>query len=129
MVKNLKCDKIKCMDKKKILLLKYLTAMTGNGYKVLETSAILNSLNRYKKDYAELKKDIEFLRARKYIDVKYIDENNICLMVLDNSRVLQENLKIEHGNKKSLFIMMILTSVISGIMAFLGSFLAIIILR
>lgn len=117
------------MDKKKILLLKYLTAMTGNGYKVLETSAILNSLNRYKKDYAELKKDIEFLRARKYIDVKYIDENNICLMVLDNSRVLQENLKIEHGNKKSLFIMMILTSVISGIMAFLGSFLAIIILR
>lgn len=117
------------MDKKKILLLKYLTAKCGNGYKVLETSAVLSELNKYKNDYAEFKKDIDFLRARKYLDIKYMDEDNICLMVLDNSRVLQENLKIEHGNKKSLVIMMILTSVISGIMAFIGSFLAIIILR
>lgn len=117
------------MDKRKIMLLKYLTAKCGNGYKVLETSAVLDELSKYKKDYTELKKDIEFLRSRKYIDVKYIDEDNICLLVLDNSRVLQENLKIEHGNKKSLFLMMILTSFISGLMAFVGSFLAIIILR
>ncbi len=117
------------MDKRKILLLKYLTAKCGNGYKVLETSTVLAELNKYKKDYGEFKNDIEFLRSRKYIDVKYIDEDNICLLVLDNSRVLQENLKIEHGNKKSLVFMMILTSILSGIMAFIGSFLAIMILR
>lgn len=115
------------MEKRKLLLLKYLINNCKDGYKVLETSAVLASVKKYGGDFALLKKDISFLKSRKYIDVKYIDEDNMCLIVLDNSMVLQENLKIERGNKKGLALVVVLTAVTSGIMAFVGSFLAIII--
>ncbi|MBE5738207.1 MAG: hypothetical protein E7354_00525 [Clostridiales bacterium] len=117
------------MDKRKLLLLKYLINNCSDGYKVLETSTILSSIKKYKNDYASLETDINFLKSRKYIDLKYIDENNMCLFVLDNSRVLQENIKIEKGNKKDLVAMMFITAFVSGIMAFIGSFLAIMIFR
>lgn len=115
------------MDKRKLLLLKYLTSHSGDGYKILETKVVLSSIKKYKNDYKTLSKDINFLKSRKYIDLKYIDEDNMCLMVLDNSRILQENIKIEKGNKKDLLTMMIITALASGFMAFVGSFLAIMI--
>lgn len=113
------------MEKRKLLLLKYLINNCKDGYKVLETSAVLSGIKKYNGDFSLLKKDINFLKTRRYIDVKYIDEDNMCLVVLDNSLVLQENLKIERGNKKGLVLVVVLTALVSGIMAFIGSFLAI----
>ena len=113
------------MDKRKLLLLKYLINNCSDGYKVIEVSTIFSSIKKYKDDYESLEADIMFLKSRKYIDLKYIDENNMCLIVLDNSRVLQENIKIEKGNKKDLIAMMFITAISSGIMAFIGSFIAI----
>lgn len=115
------------MDKRKLLLLKYLINNCGDGYKIIETESVFSAIKKYKNDYSALEADIKFLKSRKYIDLKYIDENNMCLFVLDNSRVLQENIKIEKGNKKDLIAMMIVTAITSGIMAFIGSFIAIMI--
>ncbi len=114
------------MDKRKLLLLKYLLNLCGDGYKVIETSSVLSSLKKYKNDYNALEKDINFLKSRKYIDLKYTDENNMCLMVLDNSRILQENIKLDNGKKNGLTYMLLINAIFSGIMAFIGSMLAII---
>lgn len=117
------------MDKRKLLLLKYLLENCIDGYKVLSTTQVLKCLKKYKNDFVVFEKDVEFLAQRKYIDLKYIDEDNLCVAIMDNSRILQENIKIERGNKKEMRTFLLFTSILSGIMAFIGSFLAIIILR
>ena len=117
------------MDKRKLLLLKYLIRNCADGYKVIEINTIFSSIKKYKNNYDTLEADIMFLKSRKYIDLKYIDENNVCLFVLDNSRILQENIKIEKGNKKDLIVMMFITAISSGIMAFIGSFIAMMLFR
>ena len=117
------------MDKKKLLLLKYLLENCSDGYKILSTAQVLKCFKKYKNNFELLEKDIKFLSQRKYIDLKYIDVDNLCVCVMDNSRILHENIKIERGTKKELTTMLVLTMILSGIMAFLGSFLAILISR
>ena len=88
------------MDKRKLLLLKYLLNNCSDGYKVLDTDKVLQSNKKYKGNYEQLEEDILYLKSRKYIDLKYIDSSNLCLSVLDNSRILQENLKMDSTTKK-----------------------------
>lgn len=117
------------MDKRKLLLLKYLLNNCSDGYKVIDTKKILSEIKKYKDNYQLLEEDIYYLKSRKYLDLKYIDENNLCLSVLDNSRILQENLKMDSATKKEYLNVTILTMLLSGIMAFLGAFLAIILFK
>lgn len=119
---------LKYMDKRKLLLLKYLLNNCNDGYKVLDTTKVMIAIKKYKNNYENFEKDIDYLKQMNYIDLKYIDENSLCLSIMDNSRIFQENLKVNRSSKKEYFLIMILTMILSGIMAFLGSFLANIIL-
>lgn len=117
------------MDKRKLLLLKYLLNNCDNGYKVLEVSKIFDKLRKYKSDFQLLQEDINVLKQYKYVDVKYIDEINLCLAVLDNTRIFQENLRIQRGTSRGYWLSLTMNMIVSGVMAFLGAFLAIILIR
>jgi len=117
------------MDKRKLLLLKYLLNHCDEGYKVLDTQKVIQAIKKYKGNYQNFEEDIEFLKSRKYIDLKYIDENNLCLAVMDNSRILQENIKMESSSKKIYLRLSLITMLISGISAFCGAFLAILLFK
>ncbi len=112
------------MDKKKILLLNYLTKNCSNGYKVLDVDKIMHAIKKYKNNFDLFSKDIEYLCQRKYIDLKYLDKNNICLTILDNSRIFQENIKIEKDMKSRYTWILLLCSIISCVASFAGAFLA-----
>lgn len=117
------------MDKRKLLLLKYLLDNCSDGYKVLDTQKVIQLLKKYKGSFQLFEKDIEYLKQMNYIDLKYIDDINFCLTIKDNSRILQENLKVERGSRRQFLFMMLATMLSSGIMAFLGAFFAILIIR
>lgn len=117
------------MDKRKLILLKYLLDNCNHGYKVLDTKKLLSTIKKYRNNYQLLENDIEYLKQMQYIDLKYIDDINLCLCIKDNSRILQENLKVEKGSKNQSILNLILTVFVSGIMSFVGAFLAIIITR
>lgn len=117
------------MDKKKINLLKYLSKNCTDTYKVLETNKVLSSLKKYKGDYDCLKKDVEYFAKRRYIDLKYFDEDSICVSLQDNLHILEENLKVEENLSKKFVSMLTIFSCISCITAFLGAFLALLIFR
>ena len=116
------------MDKRKLLLLKFLLNNCGEGYKVLDTTKIMDVFKKYKNNYSSLERDVDYLKQMNYIDLKYIDEQSLCLAIKDNSRILQENLKVNRSSKKEYLLLMILTMLLSGMMAFIGGFLAKIIL-
>lgn len=117
------------MDKRKLLLLKYLLNNCDSGYKVLDISNIFDANKKYKDNFKNLQNDITFLSQYKYIDVKYIDESSICLSVLDNTRIFQENLKVEGKTKRSYIISLVINMIFSGVMAFCGAFLAILLFK
>jgi len=112
-----------------MLLLKYFLTNCDNGYKVLEVSKIFDDIRKYKRNFQSLSDDIKFLAQQKLIDVKYIDENNLCVCTLDNSRIIQENIKSDRLINRKYSMMLFINMVLSGVMAFAGAFLAIILLR
>lgn len=117
------------MEKRKLALLKYLIQHGSEGYKVLEVSVILSDLKKYKGRADALLSDINFLASNKFLDVKYVDDISICYSVLDNTRILQENIRSEVSTRRNFLRALILTMILSGVMSFLGAFLAILILR
>lgn len=117
------------MNKRKLLLLKYLLQRCESGYKIVETPKVIAYLKKHKATYDILVEDINFLQTYKYIDLKYIDESNICYTVLDNTRILQENLKLEKSAHKGYLSVLIINIFVSGLMAFIGAFLAVLVLR
>lgn len=117
------------MNKRKLLLLRCFLNNCDGGYKVIDVSKLFLANKKYKGDFATLEEDVNFLKTYKYIDVKYIDDKNICLCVLDNSKIFQENLKLSRSQNFKGMTMAIITMILSGIMAFLGAFLAIILFR
>lgn len=115
------------MDKRKLNLLKYLLNNCNDGYKILDVENLLIILKKYKRDSNCLLKDIKYLSTHEFIDVKYSDEQSLCLRVLDNSRVWQDNFKRDKISNKKLFTFMFFTAILSGVMAFLGAMLSIMI--
>lgn len=114
------------MEKRKLKLLKFFLNNCSNGYKVLDVSKIYQAIRSYKKTgWQSLLADIEHLKQCKYIDVKHIDENNICLCILDNSHVFQENLRSDKAVNRKYLISLAVSAMLCGIMSFLGAFLAI----
>ena len=117
------------MDKRKLILLKYLLEHSAEGYKVLDTPEVMNAVGKYKGDYQQFETDIYALKSLGYIDLKYIDQENLCLSIADNSHVLQENMKIQRISRKSNRVFLLMNMLLSGLMAFVGAFLACIIFR
>ena len=117
------------MDRRKIKLLKYFLNNCEDGYKVIEVSKLFQAIKRYMSNFKMLEEDMDFLKKYKYIDVKYIDEVNICVCVLDNSYIFQENIKSNKGTNKKYILTTLISMIFSGVMAFLGAFIAVLLLR
>lgn len=117
------------MDKRKILLLTYLLKHCGNSFKVLDTKDILNDLPKYKGDYDKFSQDIEALQELKYVDLKYKDEDSICLCVLENSTKLAEDQRVKHTTRNKNFCMIVLLSILCGACSFIGTALALLLFR
>ena len=117
------------MDKRKLLLLKFLLNNCSDGYKVFDMPKIYSAVKKYRGDYRTLEEDIMYLKQRKYIDLKYIDEQSICLTIMDNSRILEENIKVERNLSKHMHVYMLMTMIFSGVLAFAGSLIATLLLR
>ena len=117
------------MDKTKLRLLKYILKHCKDGYKVLDIQNVLKCIKKYRGKFEMFEKDINYLKQMNYIDLKYIDNSNFCLAIKDNTRIFQENLKIENHSKKHLLLIMIFSAIASGIMSFVGAFVAVMMLR
>lgn len=117
------------MDKTKLKLLKYILDHCKDGYKVLDTQNVLKSIKKYRGKFELFEKDVNYLKQMNYIDLKYIDSSNFCLAIKDNTRIFQENLKIENHSKKNLLLILLFSSIASGIMSFVGAFIAVMMLR
>ena len=114
------------MNRRRLLLLKYLLNNSSDGYKIFDTSKLMTINKKYKNNFELFEEDIKYLKQMKYIDVKYIDEINVCLSVLDNSLILQESIKKSSKTNKREVVLMLMTAILCGVMSFAGCFLAII---
>lgn len=119
------------MDKRTEKLLKIINELCNEGsYKVVEVSEVLSKLpKKFNLSVEDLQNMVKYLEERDYIDVKFIDDKNMCVSSLPKGRLHFENIlsqnKITNAYKK-LFICSI---IVSGVMSFLGAFLAILILK
>ncbi len=117
------------MNRRKMLLLRFLLNNCSEGYKVIETKVIFEKNPKYKGNFTLLEEDFEFLKKYKFVDVKYLDEVNVCVAIMDNSYIFQDNLKSDRSLNRRNLITIIISMLFSGFMAFIGAFLAIIITR
>ena len=114
------------MNKRRLLLLKYLLNNSNEGFKIFDSQKVMTISKKYKNNFELFCEDIKYLAKMKYIDVKYIDELNVCLSVLGNSLILQESIKKSSKSSKKLVLLMMVMAILCGIMSFVGSFIAII---
>ncbi|MBE5757548.1 MAG: hypothetical protein E7345_01275 [Clostridiales bacterium] len=112
------------MNKRRLALLKYLLNNCGDKYKIFDTSKLLTINRKYKNNFTLFSEDVKYLKQMNFIDVKYIDEVNVCLLVLGSSIVMQENLKKEHKLAKRDVYIMLFTALLCGITSFIGCVLA-----
>ena len=98
-------------------------------YKTLAKRPLNSKLSKNKLDEEGLKKNLEFLQERNFVDLKYFDENEICLSILPKGRVHNEEVEEEKKEKIDYYKLAIISSLGSAIFAFLGGFLAFILLK
>jgi DNA-binding MarR family transcriptional regulator len=118
------------LDKRTEKLLRIINELCNEGYKVVEIAEVLSKLpKKYNLSITDIKNMLKYLEERDYVDVKFIDEKNMCVSSLPKGRLHFENIlnqnKITNAYRK-LFVCSI---IVSGIMSFLGAFLAILILK
>ena len=113
------------MNKRRLLLLKYLLNNSSDGFKIFDTQNVMIGIKKYKNNFGLFEEDIKYLSKMKYIDVKYIDEVNLCLCVLGNSLILQENINNSNKYSKRELFVMLMTALLCGVMSFIGCVIAI----
>ncbi len=115
------------LDRKSFKVLKVLNSMCEEGtYKVIDYDSLIEKLSSEKKS-SKLSVDqiLEHLKLGQYIDIKYAENNTYCLSVLPKGRmIIEESVNAAKTQKRS-SLMLVLTALFSGIMAFIGAFLAI----
>ncbi len=111
------------LDKLCKKILKVLTDYSGeNSYSIIDISEILNTFAN-KLDIEVLRKYIDYLANNEYIDVKYIDEKQVCLAIMPKAKGLEEEAKEEKKFNKKFFRMAFFMSLASAICGFVGAFL------
>ncbi len=113
------------LDKKSFKILSQLNKMCNNTYKVFEKTELQNL---FKVSNEALVNHLNFLSERQLIDVKYQDENVICLCVLPKALTEMEGKADEEGYYKKFTKIMYFTCLFSAISAFLGAFVAVLII-
>ncbi len=115
------------LDKKTAIALTVLNKLCQDEtYKVIDFNTLINNFpKRLNMQKEQLDQSLEYLQTGEYIDLKYSENDTYCLTVLPKGRIILE----DNGREKKTFSrfnqLLLLTTLTSGIMAFLGAFLAI----
>lgn len=117
------------LDRLSLKVIKVLNKYSEIGeYKVVDKQEIIKTV---KKDMTLVAFDaiIDFLCKSEYINVKYSDNDELCFSTLPKSRAYIEADKEKRTISKDRVLTIILSCLFSGMFAFFGAFLAIIILK
>ena len=119
------------LDKFGLKILSYLNKISQNGeYKVLTFDDIKKHLNDINIKNEILEKTLDFLSKNDYIKIKFQDEEQICYCSLAKAKIVEDDTKLVSKNDKQTLNKMILLNIIfSSIAAFLGAFVAIMIVH
>lgn len=114
------------LDKLNLSLIKNLNDLCDESaaYKILEITHILERMTKFKMDYEMLNNNLNYLQDHEFIDIKYLDEKEVCLALLTKARVHSEEVKAMNKEKNKYFKLALWSSVSSFIAAFMGGFLA-----
>ena len=114
------------LDKNTLATLNVLNKIcVDETYKVVDYDNLINKLpRRIKVSNYSLNQNLEYLKTGGYIDVKYSENNTYCLSVLPKGRIVLEDGTREKKSLSRYNKLLLLTTFTSGIMAFLGAFLA-----
>lgn len=115
------------IDKQNLKIIKQLQKLCADGsYKVFELDELIKSLG-IKKD--ALNNDLKYLKDNEYIDIKYADDNVVCLCILPKSRQVEEQENSKKYSHFNIMKVMLISGIFSGIMAFFGAFVAMLIIK
>ena len=113
------------LDKKSQRVLDILSTHSNGEYKVLEVVDIQSKLpKKATMTLDELHNVFMYLKDTAYIDIKYIDDSELCFAILPKYRVYAENLETEKKMNKKLLLILVLSGIISGVSSFLGAFIS-----
>jgi len=93
-----------------------------NSYSIIEINEILQLLS-LDVEMDVLCKYIKFLSDNEYIDVKYMDDKQVCLAILPKAKGIEEEAKEDKKLYAKCIRMMIISSLLSLIFGFVGAFL------
>ena len=115
------------LDKKSLKVLKVLNSICEEGtYKVIDYNNLIEKFGTEKKTTKlGLDQILDHLKLGQYIDIKYAENNTYCLSVLPKGRVIFEEESSLSKTKFHTRVTAFFTIMCSGIMAFLGAFLAV----
>ena len=115
------------LDKQNYKVIKKLQKLCLDGsYKVFDIDELCSLFNLKKE---ALNNDFKYLKDNEYIDIKYSDESVICLCLLPKSRQLEDQEKAKAYSHSNIMKVLLISGVFNGIMAFLGAFIAMLIIR
>ena len=113
------------LDKRSEKLLKYINNLGGESYKVIELVEILDKLpKKYHYTIKDIQNILKFLEEREYIDIKFVDDKNMCVAALPKGRTYFENILQQNQITKAYRRLFISSMIVSGLMAFLGALIA-----
>ena len=115
------------LDKQNLKIVKKLNKLCEGGtYKVFEYQQLTKDFNSKQ---TSIKNDLNYLKENEYIDIKYSDDSVVCLCLLPKARQVQEDLKTPRYSFTAIMKMLLISGIFSGIMAFLGAFIATLIIK
>lgn len=114
------------MDKRSERLLKFINEIGGESYKVIELTEVISKMpSKYNFTIQDIQNILNFLNQREYIDIKFVDDKNMCVASLPKGRLYFENILKQNQVTKAYRKLFITSIIVSGIMSFVGAFLAI----
>ena len=115
------------LDKQNYKIIKKLQKLCDDSsYKVFDIEELCSLFNLKKE---ALDNDFKYLKTNEYIDIKYTDESVICLCLLPKSRQLEEQEKAKNYSHLNIMKILLISGIFNGIMAFLGAFIAMFIIK
>lgn len=109
------------LDKTNVKHLSKLNKLCDGTYKVFEKPELAGELG-LKHDMID--NTLKFFQERQYIDIKYADENVVCLTVLPKAYSEIENKEGGDFTQRKLVKFMLFNCLFSAVSAFIGAFVA-----
>ncbi len=115
------------LDKKTSITLKVLNLICEDDvYKVVDYDNLISHFPKKVKCSKEMLEDsLNYLKAGQYIDIKYSQDDTYCLTVMPKGKLILEDTDRDINAMSRFTKILLVTALTSGIMAFLGGFLAI----